>query len=109
MEEAKATPKPGTWFFGDDWPGQRCGAKTRRGTPCLKAALRGKRRCQLHGGRAGAPSGERNGNYRTGAFTKETQQRARDELTELRGLFEMGQELGLFPKTRRHKRKSSQA
>jgi hypothetical protein len=23
------------WRFGPDWPGQRCGAKTRRGTACL--------------------------------------------------------------------------
>ena len=40
------------WRFGPDWPGQRCGAKTRRGTACLKPALKGKTRCQLHGGKA---------------------------------------------------------
>ena len=40
------------WRFGVDWPGQRCGARTRRGTACLKPALKGKTRCQLHGGRA---------------------------------------------------------
>ncbi len=37
--------------FGDDWPGKRCLAKTRSGTPCQKAAIKGKDRCQLHGGR----------------------------------------------------------
>jgi hypothetical protein len=36
--------------FGPDWPGKRCLAKTRRGTPCQKAALKGKTRCRLHGG-----------------------------------------------------------
>jgi len=41
--------------FGPDWPGQRCGAKTRRGTPCLKPALKGRTRCQLHGGRSTGP------------------------------------------------------
>ena len=40
------------WRFGPNWPGQRCGAKTRRGTACLKPALKGKTRCQLHGGKA---------------------------------------------------------
>jgi len=41
--------------FGPDWPGQRCGAKTRRGTHCLKPALKGRKRCQLHGGRSTGP------------------------------------------------------
>ena len=35
--------------FGSDWPGKRCLAKTRRSTPCQKAALKGKTRCRLHG------------------------------------------------------------
>ena len=38
--------------FEPAWPGQRCGARTRRGTACLKPALKGKTRCQLHGGKA---------------------------------------------------------
>ena len=40
------------WQFGSSWPGQRCGARTRRGSACLKPALKGKARCQLHGGKA---------------------------------------------------------
>ena len=40
------------WHFGADWPGRRCGAKTRRGTACLKPALSGRNRCQLHGGKS---------------------------------------------------------
>ena len=44
--------------FGPDWPGQRCGAKTRAGGPCQKPALRGKNRCQLHGGRSTGPRTE---------------------------------------------------
>jgi hypothetical protein len=49
----------------------RCGAKTRRGTACQSPAVRGKRRCRMHGGApgSGAPSGRRNGNYRHGHFT----------------------------------------
>ena len=41
--------------FGRDWPGKRCLAKTRRGTPCQKAALKGKARCRLHGGLSTGP------------------------------------------------------
>ena len=40
------------WQFGPTWPGRRCGARTRRGTACLKPALKGKTRCQLHVGKA---------------------------------------------------------
>jgi hypothetical protein len=28
----------------------RCGAKTRKGTPCKGPAVRGKKRCRMHGG-----------------------------------------------------------
>ena len=28
----------------------RCGAKTRKGTPCKGPAVKGKRRCRMHGG-----------------------------------------------------------
>ena len=59
--------------FGPDWNGQRCGAHARTtGQPCRSPAVIGSRRCRMHGGKgSGAPSGERNGNYRTGQYTKE--------------------------------------
>ena len=38
------------WRFGPDWLGQRCGAKTRRGTACQCPANKKNRRCRLHGG-----------------------------------------------------------
>ena len=38
------------WRFGPDWPGQRCGAKTRRGTACQCPANKKNGRCRLHGG-----------------------------------------------------------
>jgi hypothetical protein len=48
----------------------RCGAKTRRGTPCCCPAIRGRQRCRLHGGLSpGAPRGEQNGNFTDGYFT----------------------------------------
>ncbi len=59
------------WLFGPEWPGQRCGARTRRGGSCRKPALIGRSRCQLHGGRAGAPTGPRNGAWRHGRYCRE--------------------------------------
>ena len=52
----------------------RCGAKTRRGSPCQSPAVSGKRRCRMHGGAkgSGAPTGKRNGNYRHGRYTAES-------------------------------------
>ncbi len=36
--------------FGKDWPGQRCLAKTRKGTLCQSPAFKHNGRCRLHGG-----------------------------------------------------------
>jgi hypothetical protein len=33
----------------------RCGARTRRGTRCQAPAMRGKKRCRLHGGKSTGP------------------------------------------------------
>lgn len=33
----------------------RCGARTRAGTPCKRAACRGRTRCPLHGGKSTGP------------------------------------------------------
>jgi len=43
-------------------PAQRCGVRTRDGSPCRKYPIRGRRRCRLHGGASGsgAPRGNRN-------------------------------------------------
>jgi hypothetical protein len=51
---------------------QRCGAKTRIGGPCRAPAVRGKRRCRMHGGApgSGAPGGNQNAR-RHGLFTGE--------------------------------------
>ena len=38
--------------FGEDWPGQRCLAKTRKGTLCQSPAFKHNGRCRLHGGLA---------------------------------------------------------
>ena len=46
------------WRFGPDWPGQRCGAKTRKGTLCQRPAYKRNVRCSLHGGRSTGPKTE---------------------------------------------------
>ena len=58
---------------------RRCGAKSRSGQPCRSPAVHGRPRCRMHGCApgAGGPEGERNGNYRHGLYTKETQMRLR--------------------------------
>ena len=49
----------------------RCGARTRSGAPCKRIGNSRNGRCKLHGGRAGAPAGKRNGNWRHGGESKE--------------------------------------
>lgn len=51
---------------------KKCGAKTRKGTPCKSVPVRGKCRCRMHGGAegSGAPKGNRNA-YKHGYYTKE--------------------------------------
>ena len=46
------------WRFGPDWPGQRCGAKTRQGLPCKRPANKRNGRCRLHGGASSGPRTE---------------------------------------------------
>ena len=50
--------------------GPRCGAKTRCGEACRAPAMRGKRRCRMHGGatQSGAPRGNRNA-HKHGLFS----------------------------------------
>lgn len=52
----------------------RCSATSKRtDQPCRAPAVRGKSVCLIHGGRAGAPSGQRNGMYQHGGRTKQAQ------------------------------------
>jgi hypothetical protein len=63
--------------FGPNWPGRRCLAKTRQGSACQKPALKGKSRCQLHGGKSTGPKTEEGRarisalHYKHGRRTKE--------------------------------------
>ena len=65
------------WRFGPHWPGQRCGAKTRRGTACQRPANKKNGRCRLHGGGSTGAKTEAGrarisaANLRHGKFTKD--------------------------------------
>jgi hypothetical protein len=49
-----------------------CGAKIGASGECQRPALRGRKRCRLHGGLSpGAPGGAQNGNYKNGEWTTE--------------------------------------
>ncbi len=50
----------------------RCGARTRRGSPCRSPAVKGRRRCRMHGGApgSGAQPGNRNA-LKHGRYTRE--------------------------------------
>ena len=51
---------------------QRCLARTRKGTECQSPAVKGGKRCRMHGGKgSGAPSGNRNA-LKHGARSAET-------------------------------------
>ena len=51
----------------------RCSAKTRQGTSCQCAVMRGRQRCHKHGGAkgSGAPMGKANGAFKHGGWTDE--------------------------------------
>jgi hypothetical protein len=56
----------------------RCGARNRAGHPCKAPALRGKRRCRLHGGWSpGAPPGPDHHHYKSGRYSRETKELGR--------------------------------
>lgn len=44
--------------FGPDWPGKRCGARTKTGTLCQRPAVTKTGRCTRHGGKSTGPRTE---------------------------------------------------
>ena len=73
----------------------RCGAKTRRGTPCKAPAMRGRKRCRMHGGPSpGAPRGNRH-NWRHGRYSREAIERRREVAELIREMRSLMRELGV--------------
>ena len=78
--------------FGPEWQGERCGAKTRRGTECQRPAYKRNGRCGLHGGKstgARTPEGLKRiseTNLKHGRYTK-------DKLEKQRRAAEVGRQV----------------
>ena len=78
--------------FGANWPGQRCGAKTRRGTPCQRPANKQNGRCRLHGGASTGPQTEQGraniaaANTTTGQHTKAKIAKRKEDAKVAKGL-----------------------
>ena len=72
----------------------RCGAKTRRGTPCKAPAMRGRTRCRMHGGPSpGAPLGNRHA-WKHGRYSREAIERRREVAALVREMRALMSELG---------------
>jgi len=73
----------------------RCGARTRTGSPCRSPAVRGRRRCRMHGGAAGSGGqpGNRNA-WRHRARSGEALALRRAVRELLRGAQELVEEVG---------------
>ena len=89
--------RPFTGRRGDPSEAQRCGAKTRRGTLCQRAAEKNpvtglRKRCRLHGGLSTGPRTPEGrartaaANFRHGRYTKAAKQARRDLLAKLAAL-----------------------
>ena len=76
----KSNIKP--WLYGPDWEGQRCIAKTRKGTQCQRPAGLPVGRCRLHGGASTGPRTKEGLARLTEARTKNAklEKKIRDEL-----------------------------
>ncbi len=92
----------------------RCNARTRSGGRCKKAALRGKKRCRLHGGYlTGGPVGNQHA-LKHGYYSRsraEARRWAAEELKrmrpELKQIDELAAELGFeLPRRERRRRRA---
>jgi hypothetical protein len=80
------------WRFGADWPGQRCGAKTRKGKECQRPANIRNGRCRVHGGASTGPRTEEGrariseANLRHGRYTKDKIEQKRINAEECKAI-----------------------
>ena len=73
----------------------RCGARTRRGTPCRSPAM-ANGRCRMHGGPSpGAPPGDRHPNWRHGGYSREAIERRREVAALVREMRALVRQLGV--------------
>ena len=78
--------------FGADWLGRRCGAQTRSGAACRKAAMTGRARCRNHGGCATGALTEA-GRARIAAAQTKHGRLTKEKRAEARQRAELGREI----------------
>ena len=72
----------------------RCGARCRDGSPCEAPAVRGQRRCRMHGGKLpGAPRGNRFA-WKHGRYSDEAIRRRREVAELIRTLRALTRQIG---------------
>lgn len=78
--------------FGPDWPGKRCGAKTKAGAPCQRAAVKRTGRCTRHGGKSTGPRTEE-GRARIAAAQTKHGRLTKEKRAEARQRAQLGREI----------------
>jgi hypothetical protein len=108
MPDEPHAPRRG-WLRNNNPPGdlskaRRCGAKTRRGTPCQSPAMKNGR-CRMHGGKSTGPrtcaglERSRRARWRHGAYSRETRELLAENRRKQRHLWDLiarGKRLGLW-------------
>ena len=78
--------------FGKEWPGARCGAKTRKGSPCQRPAVARTGRCPNHGGKSTGPRTEE-GRARIAAAQTTHGRLTKEKRAEARQRAQVGREI----------------
>jgi len=78
--------------FGPDWPGERCGARTKAGTPCKRPAVKRTGRCTRHGGKSTGPRTEE-GRARIAAAKTSHGRMTKDARAEAKRRAQVGREI----------------
>ena len=89
---AKGNAVGKAWRFGPSWQGKRCGAETRNGQPCKKAAMKGRKRCRNHGGASTGPRTEE-GRARIAAAQTKHGQLTKEKLAEAKQNAAVGRQI----------------
>ena len=78
--------------FGPEWAGQRCGARTKAGTPCQRPAVKRTGRCARHGGKSTGPRTEE-GRARIAAAQTKHGRLTKEKRAEARQRAQLGREI----------------
>jgi glucans biosynthesis protein len=92
---------------GDPASAPRCGARTRKGAPCASPAVRGKKRCRMHGGLSTGPqtttglTRSKQARWKHGRFSAEAMREAAHFRELLRECNELEELMGSFIQDRK--------